>query len=175
MKRSVLGLIALIGVGAVIVVANLSLKAQRAWQAPPGIQQHGVSVPDGEYLEWPLPAADQKYGAIDGHHLHDLVVEQAKISERYRDQGHPKFWGRIIGTSADQEAAEWMAAKFKALGMTDVRIQPFDLVPQWMPQTWTVTVTAGGKTKELESAQPYYYAKPLPAGGVDLEAVYVGL
>ena len=28
--------------------------------------------------------------------------EQAEIAERYRDHGHPQFWGRIIGTEADQ-------------------------------------------------------------------------
>src|SRR5580692_144172 len=78
---------------------------------------------DDALLEWPLPPGEQRYGAIHGKHLHDLVVEQAAISRRYRDQGHPKFWGRIIGTSADAEDAEWLAAKFKAIGLSDVRIQ----------------------------------------------------
>ena len=45
------------------------------------------------------PADAQAYGAIDGRHLHGLVVDQAGISRRYRDQGHPQYWGRIIGTS----------------------------------------------------------------------------
>ena len=36
------------------------------------------------------------------------------------------------------ESAEWLAAKFKAAGLSDVRIQPLDLEPQWMPQTWEV-------------------------------------
>ena len=39
-----------------------------------------------------------------------------------------------------------MLAKFKAAGLTDVRIQPLDLVPQWFPQSWEVTMTGGGKT-----------------------------
>jgi hypothetical protein len=50
-----------------------------------------------------------------------------------------------------------------------------DLAPQWMPQTWDVAVTSGGKTIKLDSAQPNYAAVPTPAGGLDLEAVYVGL
>lgn len=126
-------------------------------------------------LQWPLPAGEQRYGAIDGKRMHALVVEQAQISRRYRDQGHPKFWGRITGTSADHESAEWMAAKFKGLGLTDVRIQPLDLEPQWMPQTWDVTVTGGGKTIRVDSAQPHYGAAGLPPGGVRVDAVYVGL
>src|ERR1043165_2486727 len=78
-------------------------------------------------LEWPLPPGEQAYGRIDGRHLHRFVEEQAAISRRYRDQGHPKFWGRIIGTSADAESAEWLASKFRSFGMSDVRIQPLDL------------------------------------------------
>ena len=56
-------------------------------------------------LQWPLPAAGQAYADIDGRHLHRYVVDQAAISRRYRDQGHPQFWGRITGTSADAESA----------------------------------------------------------------------
>ena len=47
--------------------------------------------------------------------MHADVVEQVRISRRYRDTVHPKFWGRITGTSSDQESAEWLAAKFDDL------------------------------------------------------------
>lgn len=138
-----------------------------------------LAVPSGRLddalLEWPLQPGQQAYGKIDGKRLHRLVEEQAAISRRYRDQGHPKFWGRIIGSSADAESAEWLASKFKSIGMTDVRIQPLPLDPQWFPQRWQVTVTGGGKTITLDSAQPDYRANALPPGGIDVEAVYGGL
>ena len=126
-------------------------------------------------LRWPLPPGEQRYAAIDGKRMHRDVVEQAAISRRYRDQGHPKFWGRITGTSSDAESADWLAGKFKAAGLSDVRIQPLDLEPQWMPQQWEVVVSGGGKTIRVESAQPHYGAAGLPAGGIDVEAVYAGL
>ena len=107
--------------------------------------------------------------------MHRDVVAQALISRRYRDSGHPKFWGRIIGTSSDAESAEWLAQRLRAVGASDVRIQPFDLAPQWMPQAWEVSVAGGGKTLTLDSAQPNYASVATPAGGLDLEAVYVGL
>ena len=110
-----------------------------------------LSTLDDAFLRWPLPAGAERYGAIDGKRMHKDVVEQAHISRRYRDAGHPKFWGRITGTSSDAESAEWLAAKFKAAGLSDVRIQPLDLEPQWMPQTWEVVVTGGGKTIRVES------------------------
>jgi len=130
---------------------------------------------DDAFLRWPLPAGDERYGAIDGKRMHEDVVAQTEISRRYRDAGHPKFWGRITGTSSDAESAEWLAAKFKAAGLPDVRIQPLDLEPQWMPQTWEAMITGGGKTVRIESAQPFYGANALPAGGIDVEAIYAGL
>lgn len=54
------------------------------------------------------------------------VIEQVDIARRYRDQGHPKFWGRLIGTSVDAESAQWLVGKLNAAGLTDVRIQPLD-------------------------------------------------
>ena len=53
-------------------------------------------------IEFPLPKGDAAYGAIDGRKMHKYVVELAEISKRYRDAGHPKFWGRIMGTSSDR-------------------------------------------------------------------------
>ena len=138
-------------------------------------QSGRTGAPTADLLEWPLPPGEQSYARIDGRHMHQYVEEQAAISRRYRDQGHPKFWGRIIGTSADAENAEWLAKKFTSLGMADVHIQPLDLSPQWFPQRWSVTVSGGGKSIALDSAQPDYRAAALPSGGVDVEAVYGGL
>ncbi|MGH9321936.1 MAG: M28 family peptidase [Vicinamibacteria bacterium] len=128
-----------------------------------------------EYVHWPLPPGAEQYAEIDGRRMHRYVVEQAEISRRYRDAVHPKFWGRIIGTSADAESAEWLADKFRTIGLSDVRIQKFELAPQWFPGIYSVTVRSGSTTFELVSAQPVYRATGTPPGGLDLEAIYVGL
>ncbi|MEE2635685.1 MAG: alpha/beta hydrolase domain-containing protein, partial [Acidobacteriota bacterium] len=114
------------------------------------------------------------YGAIDGDHLKVYVEELTAISRRYRNAGH-QFWGRIIGTDADTENAEWMAETFKAAGIPDVRIQRFDLEPQWMPRAWSVTAVTDTGATPLATAQPAYAATPTPAEGLDVEVVYVGL
>src|SRR5438045_2487435 len=101
----------------------------------------------------PLDAADS-YASIDGAHLKGYVEELAAMSRRYRDNGHPQFWGRIIGSEADAENGRWLLEKFKAIGLSDVREQPFDLPPQWMPQSWSVSASGGGKALALGSAQP---------------------
>jgi hypothetical protein len=140
-------------------------------------EQRGVPGGDVQswFLPWPLPAGAERYADIDGRRMLGYVVEQAEISRRYRDEVHPKFWGRIIGTSADAESAAWLAGKFRSAGLSDVRIQELDLLPQWFPRTYRVTVTAGGETRELVSAQPFYRSVGTPPGGLELEAVYVGL
>jgi peptidase M28-like protein len=162
------GMTGVLGRGAQTTPSNAAAPDTTPLAASPGKLEDAL-------LEWPLPPGAQAYSRIDGRRLHQHVEEQAAIARRYRDQGHPKFWGRIIGTSADAEDAEWLATKFKSFGMSDVHIQPLDLGPQWFPQKWEVKVTGGGKTIALDSAQPDYRAAALPPGGIDVEAVYGGL
>jgi Peptidase family M28 len=139
---------------------------------PPALSQARV---DESLIEFPLPKGEQSYGSIDGRKLHQYVVDLAQIALRYRDAGHPQFWGRLIGTSSELETDHWLAGKFTSFGLSDVRIQKLDLPPQWMPQSWSVSMSGGGKSIRLTSAQPAYYANGLPKGGVELDAVYAGL
>src|SRR5262249_50595143 len=130
--------------------------------------------PEDGFLRWPVPPGRESYATIDGRHLHRLVVEQTAISRRYRDQGHPQFWGRIIGTSADEESAQWLIGKFKTIGLADVHLQPLELTPQWMPEAWNIAASTGNKTRALSSAQPAYLTPGTGPDGVELEAVYAG-
>ena len=124
---------------------------------------------------WRLAPEDQQYAAIDGTHLKQYVNELTAMARRYRDNGHPQYWGRITGTEADAENAQWLLQKFRQIGLTDVHEQMFDLPPQWMPQSWSVVAAGNGKTLSLDTAQPTYMAVGTPAEGLDLDAVYVGM
>src|SRR5262249_54462371 len=130
------------------------------------------SMARGE-LGWNLLPADQRYSSIQGPDLLKIVAEQTAISRHYRDQGH-QFWGRIMGTSADAESAQWMLERFKKIGLSNVHEIPIDLTPQWMPQSWTVSASGAGKTFNIQTAQPTYKSPGTNAGGLDLEAVFVG-
>jgi hypothetical protein len=114
--------------------------------------------------------------AIDGKRLWQYVREQADIAERYRDQGHPQFWGRIAGTSGDVEDVRWLLEQYQRAGLTDTHSQTvafFD--QQWAPESWEVAAVAAGKTTKLTSAQPPYGAASTDGRALDLPAVYVGL
>lgn len=126
-----------------------------------------------QFIEAALPAEDRVYASISGKHLMEYVEEQAGISRRYRDQGHPQFWGRIIGTSSDAESAQWLLGKFERIGLIETRIQPIDLLPQWMAKSWAVSAAAGGQAISLSSAQPAY--RTPGTSGLDLPALWVGL
>ena len=133
-----------------------------------------AAAPD--YLGWPLPPGAARYGAIDGHKMWAYVDEQAKIGEHYRDNGHPQFWGRIAGTSADTEDAAWLQKKFAAAGLSGTRIQTVNyLSPQWDPKSWSVALKGGGKIVPLTSAQPTYGSPATNGNDLDLEIAYVGL
>jgi len=134
MRKTMIGVLALAAVAGVVGVPGRTTQAQTSPSSAAAPHTTLLAAPSDKLedalLEWPLPPGEQAYGKIGGKHLHQYVEEQAAISRRYRDQGHPRFWGRIIGTSADAESAEWLANKFKSFGLSDVRIQPLDLGPQ---------------------------------------------
>jgi peptidase M28-like protein len=160
-------------------LATLALAAAAQQPAPlrlPAPEPAPAVYPlDDALLQWPLPASGQAYADIDGRRLHRYVVDQAAIARRYRDQGHPQFWGRITGTSADAESARWLADHFTRIGLIDVRVQPIDLPPQWMPQSWTITAASGSTTLQLDrSAAPAYASPGTPPEGIDVDAVWAG-
>jgi len=165
----VLGCVAL--AGAALLAQNPDGTRVRPASAGPAEPPHTRTSEVG----WRLAPADDKFAAIDGAHLKTYVGELTAMARRYRDNGHPQFWGRIIGTSADAENADWLMAKLRTLGLADVHEQTFDLPPQWMPRSWSVTLAANGKTLAIDTAQPTYQAVATPPDGLDLEAVWAGM
>ena len=49
-------------------------------------------------IEFPLPKGEDAYASIDGRKMHKYVEELTQISRRYRDNGHPQFWGRMCSS-----------------------------------------------------------------------------
>ena len=149
-------------------------------EAKRSVMQQSLTAPaysqarvDRDLIEFPLPKGAEKYASIDGRKMHKYVVEQAEFSRHFRDAGHAKWWGRITGFSSDTEDAQWMIDKFKQFGMSDVHLQPFNLIPQWSPADFDATMTGNGKSLHLTSAQPAYNANPFAEA--ELDAVYAGL
>src|SRR4029079_8745785 len=91
------------------------------------------------FLQWRLLPNEKAYESIDGKKMWQYVSDLGAISRHHRDSGHPQFWGRIIGSSADDEDAKWLMDKMTQLGLTNVHMEPINLDPQWFPQSWDLT------------------------------------
>lgn len=159
-------------VAAVCTGAVVAAQRQSAAPAPPPVSPHTYDL-DPTYIRMPLAAADQVYGRIEGARLKQFVNEITGVSRKSRDDGE-RYWGRIAGTKYDDMIEGWTEQKFKEFGLQDVRRQYFDLPPQFFPTSWDLTATGGGKTVRFETIRPAGTATT-PAGGLELDAVWVGL
>ncbi|HEV2597915.1 M28 family peptidase [Sphingopyxis sp.] len=150
---------------------NLDPRAKRILEVmAPGKEAFRL---EDSMLRWPLPPGEERYGRIDGQKLKPYVDELAQLSRDYRDEGN-QYWGRIMGTSVDLIGAEWLASHYRRLGLSNVRLQPFDVPTTIMPKQWSVDIAGSGTRTSLASALPIarFSADPIKASA---EAVYVGL
>ncbi|HYL37653.1 MAG TPA: M28 family peptidase, partial [Bryobacteraceae bacterium] len=153
---------------------NASQFLSRQLQAERDFKEPVFFAPDAN-PRWPLTSETAAYKSISGDRMLGYVKELAEISQHSRDRGD-QLWGRITGTQADAETAQWVMQKLKQMGVTDVHQEALDLPPQQVPKSWEAVVSGGGKTIMLESAVAARGAPGTPAGStLDLEAVYAGL
>jgi hypothetical protein len=149
-------------------------RAQEGEARPPA--KGKLSTVPAHPLDWPLPPnVDKSYDAIDGHRLHVYVEELAAISEKYRDAGN-QWWGRIPGMPSGTESQNWIKEKFSKIGVPIETVTIPD--PQDLPKSWALSVSANGKTLNLESSDPiidFANYVPSPQGDQELDTVWVGL
>lgn len=158
-----------------VVVAGAISHAQRGRGGQPDpapLRRHPNDV-NSSYLRMPLPASEQAYARLDGARMKQVVEDFAAISRKSRDEGN-KYWGRIAGTKADVETEQYMARRFRELGLQDVRTQSFDLPPQWFALDWSVGATGSGQTLSFRTAFPSARSPATPPAGLDLDVVWVG-
>lgn len=77
---------------------------------------------------------------------------------------------RRPGYPADVWAEGWIAERFRAFGLQDVRAEPIS-VRRWEPSAWSLVVTGSGGRRVPVECFPLPYARPTPSGGLDLELV----
>ena len=75
---------------------------------------------------------------------------------------------RRPGYEADDWAIDWVADRFRDIGLDDVHTEPVDVL-RWEPVEWSLEVTAADGTTESLDCFPVPYAAPTPAAGLDLE------
>src|SRR5262245_31131806 len=131
-------------------------------------------VREDAYIPAALPASERDYAGIDGAKMKASVNDIVAISRKSRDDGN-KYWGRIAGTKYEAMTADYIEARFRKLGMVDINRPSFDLPPQWFAIDWDVSASGGGKSATFSSLRPALGVPSTPAGGLDLDAMWVGL
>ncbi|MCL5743509.1 MAG: M28 family metallopeptidase, partial [Acidobacteria bacterium] len=141
---------------------------------PAGAQQ---PVPRVQPL--PLAVPGDPYEDITGEYMLARVGEIVEFSHQAQRDGL-KLWGRIAGTVYAHRTAEYMEARFKELGLNDVRTERFPTgYPQWWPIDSEVRLAGGPVLTSAIPAHPTAKAKggspSTPEEGIEAEMVYVGL
>ena len=129
---------------------------------------------DEDYLWWRLPDSEQQYARIDGYRIKRHVEELTAIARESKSDG-TQHWGSIAGQPSHDRVRQWIGGQFQRIGLEQVRHQVHDLNPQWIPRSWDVSVSSGGKALRLESAHMVYDSPGTAPEGLDLEPVWLGL
>ena len=100
--------------------------------------------------------------------LRDAALAGHDIAYSWTSELTTRFGARPAGSAHEQQAAEWAAARFKALGFENVHIETFPITA-WVRGTESAELTA-------PSAQPLVIAAlgespPTPAAGLEGEVV----
>jgi hypothetical protein len=101
-------------------------------------------------------------GIVNDADVPETAAIFAWINEVY-DQGV-----RRPGYDADIWAEGWIKDQFTDIGLENIRLEPIT-VKKWEPTEWSLEVTAGGETKDIECF-PVPYSPPTEAIELDLAA-----
>jgi hypothetical protein len=183
----------------VIVALSIGIFASASVGAETGKPWFGIKTPDireqaskryrASYtdpafapLSLRLAASEDPYGDIRGEVIHEYLAEIMAVTVANRPDGE-KFWGRIAGSAAERATADYIAERFRKLGLADVRTEQVQGEEQWWPLDWDVTLLAdaaygpGTEDYRLDSAFPAIHLKTgaIDVQNLEAELVFVGL
>ena len=164
--------------------------AEAAWfdvPLPPGFEPHVAPAVIGDRGPSPaiVPPGEGEYLDLAGAAIRadlETIVQFSKESRERREIGSGQLWGRITGFRSSRETIAWAAEQFRAAGIEDVELQPFDQALDaafWLPLSWELRLVgdpAFGRRSEdvvLSTAMPLSPSE-LPVEGLTAPLVHVG-
>ena len=155
---------------------------------PPVFEPHVAPVIIGDRGPAPavVPAGEAEYVELDGAAIRadlETIVQFSRRSRERREVGAGQLWGRITGFESSRDTIAWAVAEFRAAGIEDVELQPFDQdagAAFWLPLSWELRLVAdpvfgpGSEDIVLTTAMPLA-PSALPAEGLAAPLVHVGL
>ncbi len=172
-----------LGLGLGVLAMSVTAAMAQMDNGPATEKKYGIGLPrdhattiftDAQYPKFALRPDQQQYADIDGARMKKDIFALAAVSLKYRAEGHPQWWGRFPGTTADVEGVKYALDVFKSLGMKTESV-PFTLPEDWRPVSWDASYQSGGKTINLTTAFPVSGTKGTGPEGVTAEAIWVGI
>lgn len=180
---STLALLAATGLGH----AQSSTSPWFGLETPPPFVPHALPALVGSRGPAPaaVPSDESGFTELRGENIWPDLVEIVAISKQSRaskEVGEGQLWGRISGFPSGAATTQWAVDKYKAAGITDVRIQNFDQSADasfWLPMSWELRLKgsdaygSGSMDVVLETAMPLAPTE-INGGALNGNLVYVG-
>jgi hypothetical protein len=164
---------------AVLMLAAVGAQAPRQQQPPPAPNPLGQPLLDGNrqpredaFYKVPLAPEDRKYADLDGMKMKAVLNEAIAISQRDKASG-ALFWGRNVGFPGHDATQNWVEGYFKKHRLQNIYRKSFDLPPQWVPKSYDIAFSSGGKSFALKSARPAEDTHSTPPEGLEFEIAWV--
>ena len=126
--------------GAPSMLCGTSTDPATWWNAagitgPRGAEWHTQPTffpPDVAYTRWAIPMGDERFAALSGQRIKRYINDITGISRKSRDDGN-QYWGRLTGSEYDHMTTDYVAEQLRRVGVEQVRLQRFEMPPQWWP------------------------------------------
>ena len=152
---------------------------------PPLFKEPAVIVGSRQPFPFVMPANESASPELTGTAIRkdlESIVAFANESRSTREVGSGQLWGRISGLPAALKTVDYVAAQWRAAGISDVKVQPIAQEPGstfWFPLSWEVRLLGndafGPDSGDvvLTSAMPVTPSM-IAGGAMTAPLVYVG-
>jgi hypothetical protein len=126
-----------------------------------------------------VPAGEERHVDLQGARIRRDLDTIVGFSRESRAAGD-RVWGRVTGFPAAAATHTWVAEQFRAAGLSNVQVQPYDAsAPMWWAPSWDVRLLgapsfgAGSRDVVLETAVPTSGSE-IAGGRITAPLVHVG-
>jgi Peptidase family M28 len=126
-----------------------------------------------------VPGGEERFSDLAGAKIRRDLETIVGFSKQSRAAGD-RVWGRVTGFPAAAATHAWVAEQFRAAGLQNVQVQPYEAsAPMWWATSWEVRVVAspaygpGSRDVILESAVPTSGSQ-IDGGSITAPLVNVG-
>ena len=154
---------------------------------PPPFEAHVAPAIIGDRGPSPatVPPGEGEYRELTGAAIRadlETIIGFSRASRERREIGSGQLWGRITGFRSSRDTIAWAADQFRAAGIRDVTLQPFDQAGDaafWLPLAWEMRLVGaaafGPNSVDvvLTTAMPLSPSR-LPTEGLTAPLVFVG-